>query len=86
MQLHAVPFAMLSWGPEVSEDYERPFSISRPDRDGVVWLCDASGRRRLKLGREDVVAEQVTQFLRAIDDAKRGPEIPTPQPGPSSLA
>ena len=55
------------------QDYQQPFSISQPDRDGVVWLCDATGRR-LRLGPKDVVVEQITQFLRAIDDAKLGSE------------
>lgn len=61
---------------DMSQDYQEPFSISPPDRDGVVWLCDATGRR-LKLGPEDVVVEQVTRFLRAIDDARLGGENPT---------
>jgi hypothetical protein len=54
------------------------FSFSMPDEDDQVWLCDKDGKRCWLLGRTAYVAEEMCQWLGAIDyDENPSSDLPS---------
>lgn len=56
----------------MADEPDRPLSISDPDADGFVWICDASGHACFNLGTKEEAAELMSGKLGEWDWQEEG--------------